>query len=407
MFGSLILEAFISIWSNRLRTFLAMLGIVIGVSSVVALVAIGTGSSRHVEESIAKLGSNMLIVSPGSYSSKGITNNDYSELNLRDVEAIAAMHGVVAAAPSSGGSNMQVATSQYNWNTKVTGTSSDFFIVRDWQLIDGTFFTTDEMRRGARVAIVGTDIAKELFEGENPVGRIIRIKGMPFRIIGLLESKGQSLSGRNQDDAIYVPFNTMQRKIESGFFSDSVPLVFVKAKKQEWLKPLSRDIIEMLRERHKTRPAKEDPFSVRSLTSLTATTSQTTKALSYLLGAIASISLIVGGIGIMNIMLVTVTERTREIGIRKAIGATNRQVLWQFLLESIVISAAGSMIGLTLGISAALAVEHYFTMPAAITLWSVIIAITVAILVGILSGLYPAHRASKLQPIDALRQVGG
>lgn len=407
MFGSLALEALISISSNRLRTFLAMLGIVIGVSSVVALVAIGTGSSRQVEEVISKLGSNMLIVTPGVSESRGVMNRKFSALTARDANAIAMMFGVAAAAPSSGNETTQIVAGAKNWSTQMSGTTSDFFFIRDWALKDGNYFMQDDLRLAKRVLIIGDTVAKELFGVESAIGRNVRVKGLPFTVVGQLEAKGQSLSGRDQDNVIYLPVTTMQRKITGGFFPDRVDLIFVKAARQEWLKPLARDIVEMLRERHEIRAAEDDPVTVRTLDSLTATTSQTTKALSYLLGAIASISLIVGGIGIMNIMLVTVTERTREIGIRKAIGATNSNVMWQFLLESIVISAAGSVIGLVLGVGVAMLAEHFMGMPVALSLWSVVIAISVAIFVGVFSGLYPARRASKLQPIDALRQVGG
>lgn len=407
MLGSLTLEAFISISANRLRTILAMLGIVIGVGSVVALVAIGTGSSRKVEETISKLGSNMLIVTPGARNSKGIVSSGYSDLEVDDVFAIKDMFGVEAAAPTTGSEQSTLVAGSRNWNTQVTGTSSDFFVVRDWNLIDGSYFTEKEEIFGGRVAILGKTVSDKLFGFESPVGRTVRMQNLPFKVIGVLEAKGQSLSGRDQDDSVYIPLQTMQRKIKGTYFPNQVDIIFVKAKKEEWITPLSKDILEMLRHRHNVRAAAEDPFTVQSLTSLTAATSETTKAMSYLLGAIASISLIVGGIGIMNIMLVTVTERTREIGIRKAIGATNKHVLWQFLLESIVISTAGSIIGLTLGVGAGLLVEKFFGMPVALTIWSVLISIIVAVLVGVLSGLYPARRAAKLQPIEALRQVGG
>lgn len=407
MFLSLIREAYVSISTNRLRTFLAMLGIVIGVSSVVALVAIGAGSSKQVEEAISKLGTNMLIVTPGATESKGIRSTSYSELSVGDVRAIAQMYGVSAVAPSTSRQTLLVAASGRNWNTSIYGTTSEYFAVHDWDLKFGSLFGVGDNRRASRVAIIGSTVARELFGDEDPVDRKFRIGDLTFKVVGLLESKGQTLSGQDKDDVVFIPFTTMQRKVAGAFFPDSVSVIYTKVAQKEWLNWVARDITKMLRERHKVRAAEEDPFSIRSLSALTATTSQTTKALSYLLGAIASISLVVGGIGIMNIMLVTVAERTREIGIRKAIGATNSHVLWQFLLESILISTAGSILGLVLGVAVAIAAERMMGMVVAMTLWSVIIAISVSIIVGMFSGLYPAYRASRLQPIDALRQTGG
>lgn len=407
MWFSLLHEAMISISSNRLRTFLAMLGIVIGVGSVVSLVAIGTGSSRAIEASIAKLGSNMLIVTPGSRESKGINYNSYSDLTINDVKAIAQLPEVLASSPSTRRDTYLAVVGRNNWSTEVNGVSPDFFFIRDWQFADGENFNEEDVKFATRVAVIGKTVAEKLFPDANPLGQTLRINGISFRISGVLESKGQSLNGKDQDDGIYMPYTTVQRKLIGRQDMNGLPIIFVKVAADKYLDSASYDINELLRERHHVRAAEEDRYTVRSMSSITATTSETSKALSLLLGAIASISLIVGGIGIMNIMLVTVTERTREIGIRKALGATRSDVLWQFLLEAVVIAAVGSIVGLVLGTTCALALEKWMGMNAEFTLWSILAAFLVAVLIGIISGLYPAHRASILQPIDALRQVGG
>jgi putative ABC transport system permease protein len=407
MFFGLLHEAWISIGASRLRTFLAMLGIVIGVGSVVLMLAIGSGSRRAVEESITKLGSNLLIVTTGPIPDKGLRSKFITGFTEQDVAAITQLPYVSRAAPATVARDFQAQVGKLSWNTRVTGTTNDFFPIRNWA-VQGELFSDDEMRLGKRVAIIGSTIVKNLFPEGNALGSTIRLSGTPFRVIGVLESKGQDFSGRDQDDGIYVPFRAALNKLAGNTLPgvNPVQIVYVEAINKEALDDAAEDIIELLRYRYKISEAMGDSFIVRNLSSIIQVATETTRALSLLLGAIASISLIVGGIGIMNIMLVTVTERTREIGIRKAIGATEQHILLQFLLEAIIISATGSALGLIIGYVGGLGAVRWFSLSVEYNLWSVILALGVAVGVGLLSGIYPAHKAAKLQPIEALRTVG-
>ena len=407
MFLGLLHEAWVSIGAHRLRTFLAMLGIVIGVGSVVLMLAVGLGSRKAVEETISKLGSNLLIVTPGSTSNKGVRTNTISRLTEQDAAAIAQLPNVTAAAPSTMPREFQIAAGKLNWSTRVTGSTPDFFIVRNWTFRQGDPFSPDDMRLGNRVAVVGSTIVKNLFPDGNALGATLRINGLPFRIIGVLESKGQDFNGRDQDDAVMVPLSTAESKLWGySYYQGIVQMIFVQAISKEAMEGITEDMAEILRKRHKLRETQDDDFTIRNLTSITQVATETTRALSMLLGAIASISLVVGGIGIANIMLVTVTERTREIGIRKAIGATDRHILLQFLMEAVIISAVGSIMGLLLGYLSGQGAAKWLSIAVEYNLWSVVLALVVAVGVGIASGLYPARKAASMQPIDALRMVG-
>jgi putative ABC transport system permease protein len=407
MFFGLLHEAWVSIGANRLRTFLAMLGIVIGVGSVVLMLAVGAGSRRAVEESINKLGSNLLIITPGSSSDRGVRNAAISRLTEQDASAIAQIPNIIATAPATSPREFQVASGKLNWSTRITGTTPDFFSIRNWTFTQGDTFTNDDMRLGKRVAVVGSTIVKNLFPEGNALGEILRINGTPFLIIGILESKGQDFNGRDQDDTVIIPITTAQSKLWGNYyFAGVVQMIFAQTVSKEALNEADEEITALLRIRHKLRETQRDDFTIRNLTSITQVATETTRALSMLLGAIASISLVVGGIGIMNIMLVTVTERTREIGIRKAIGATEQQILLQFLMEAVIIASVGSAIGLLLGYIGGLSAEHWFAIEVDYSLWSVILALAVAVGVGIASGLYPARKAALMQPIEALRMVG-
>lgn len=397
-------EAAVSIGMNRLRTFLAVLGIVIGVGSVVLMVSIGTGSSRAVAEKIAKLGTNMLLITYSTDSGNIYRYNEH--LTLKDIEAIAGLPTVLAASPYSYGSEESLTVGNLNWKTKITGVTTDYFIVRDWPLITGNYFSEEEMRKSKRVVIIGATPAKQLFPDQDPIGQILRIKGMAFRIIGVLSEKGQGFDGRDQDDVAFVPFSTSKLRLSNSLYNfDRVDLGFIKAISEKHIEQSIYDITQLMRKRYKLKDTEADNANIRNISSVTKIATDTSKALSLLLGAIASISLIVGGIGIMNIMLVTVTERTREIGIRKAIGASRYMILMQFLLEAIIISVLGSFIGLSLGLGLSFAADRLFSVPVAYSLWSAFAALVVAVIVGVASGVYPARKAANMQPIDALRGV--
>jgi len=407
MFLALLNEARISIGTNRLRTFLAMLGIVIGVGSVVLMLAIGAGSKHAVEKAIASLGSNLLIVTPGSAVSNGVRSAASSGLDLKDADAIAGLALVAGAAPATLPRTFQVASGKLNWNTQVSGTTADYFAVRNWPFSEGQGFAADDARLGRPVALIGATVAAKIFPGENAVGRVMQLSGAPYKVLGVLEPKGQGLDGRDQDDAVFVPITTVKIRLwGQNAFSSIVELIYVKVESPEAMESVTDEMASLLRQRHRLREGAEDNFNIHNVTSITQAASDTAQALSLLLGAIASISLIVGSIGIMNIMLVTVTERTREIGIRKAIGATERQILFQFLMEAVMISCLGSIIGLLAGFAGGLAGETWFLISVEYNAWFVVLALSVAAGIGIISGIYPACKAARMQPIEALRTVG-
>lgn len=407
MFLGLLHEALISIGSSRLRTFLAVLGIVIGVASVVLMLAVGNGSQKAIEESINKLGSNLLIITAGVRDVNGLRTANISELTINDSDAIGVLPSIVASAPSSAAQMMQVSAEKNNWQTRVTGTTSSFFPIRKWDFEQGDAFSPDDMRLGKRVAVVGSTVANKLFDGESALGGTIRINDMPFKVIGVLASKGQDFSGRDQDDAVYVPILTAQNKLPGNYeISGIVQVIYAQAVSQDMMDHAIEEITYVLRTRHRLRENEANYFTIRNLSSITQTATDTSKALSMLLGAIASISLIVGGIGIMNIMLVTVAERTREIGIRKAIGASDNQILLQFLFEALLIALSGCIIGLTIGIGGGVIIQHQMSMPVEYSAWFILLALVVSSLVGLASGIYPAFKAARLQPIEALRSVG-
>jgi putative ABC transport system permease protein len=290
-----------------------------------------------------------------------------------------------------------------NWSTSVSGTTPDYVVVRDWPLQSGGFFSEADVRSGARVAVIGQIVARELFGDEDPIGKIIRIKQAPFEVIGVLAAKGQSLDGRDQDDIVMVPITSAQQKIHSNAIRNRVRFIMAQAASEKGMDAAEAAISDTLRSRHRIGIGQDDDFNVRNLTAIAETAAATTRVMSILLGTIAAISLVVGGIGIMNIMLVSVTERTREIGIRMAIGARRRDVLWQFLIEALTLSLIGCGIGLLLGVGGALLVKSLAGLPVAITPTSVLLAVGVSFLIGVFFGFYPARRAAGLDPIEALR----
>jgi putative ABC transport system permease protein len=404
MFFSMLSEAWHSMGANRLRTFLTMLGMVIGVSAVVLMMAIGEGAQQSIKRSIDSMGTNLIVILSGSSSTLGSRSGsgNSSALSIGDANAIKDLEDIEMIAPISTG-NAQVIFGGNNWNTSIIGTTPSYFLIRSWYTEGGEIFSDDDVRSASRVALIGKTVAENLFGDVDPIGQTIRLQNNPFTILGLLENKGQSFDGRDQDDVVIVPITTAQRKLLGNQIPGSVRMIMAQTKSEKYMGLVEEIITGLLRQRHNIRENIENDFSVRNLTAMAKTASETAKTMSILLGAIASISLLVGGIGIMNIMLVSVTERTREIGIRMAIGAREQDILLQFLLEACVISIVGCVIGVVLGLGAALLVKKIVGTEIVISLQSIVLAFSVAASVGVFFGYYPASKAAKLHPIEALR----
>ncbi|CAM8450233.1 SalY ABC-type antimicrobial peptide transport system, permease component [Candidatus Methylopumilus universalis] len=405
MFFPMLSEAWHAMGANRLRTFLTMLGMVIGVGAVVLMMAIGEGAQQSIKRSIDSMGSNLFVILSGSSSASGSRSGsgNSSALNINDANAVGDLEDIAAIAPISTG-NAQIIFSGNNWNTSIIGTSPAYFSIRGWNVDSGELFSDADIRSANRVALIGKTVAENLFGDDiDPIGKTIRIKKSPFMILGVLESKGQSFDGRDQDDTIIVPITTAQRKLFGNQIPGSVRMIMAQAKSEKYMGVAEDAINDLIRQRHNIRENAESDFSVRNLTAMAKTASETAKTMSMLLGAIASISLLVGGIGIMNIMLVSVTERTREIGIRMAIGAREKDILLQFLLEACVISIVGCVIGIALGLGGALFVKKMVGAEILISMQSIVLAFSVAASVGVFFGYYPASKAAKLRPIEALR----
>jgi putative ABC transport system permease protein len=405
MFFSMLSEAWHAMGANRLRTFLTMLGMVIGVGAVILMMAIGEGAQQSIKRSIDSMGSNLFVILSGSSSTSGSRSGsgNSSALNINDANAVGDLEDIAAIAPISTG-NAQIIFSGNNWNTSIIGTSPTYFSIRGWNVDSGELFSDADIRSANRVALIGKTVAENLFGDDiDPIGKTIRIKKSPFTILGVLESKGQSFDGRDQDDTIIVPITTAQRKLFGNQIPGSVRMIMAQAKSEKYMGVAEEAISDLVRQRHNIRENAESDFSIRNLTAMAKTASDTAKTMSMLLGAIASISLLVGGIGIMNIMLVSVTERTREIGIRMAIGAREKDILLQFLLEACVISIVGCVIGVALGLGGALLVKKMVGAEILISMQSIVLAFSVAASVGVFFGYYPASKAAKLHPIEALR----
>jgi putative ABC transport system permease protein len=383
-----------------------MLGIIIGIASVIVMISIGRGASRSVQQQIANLGSNMLMIFSGS-SKRGGVRGGYGTmptLRVKDAEAIAKECLSVHHVSYIISGNMQVVAGKNNWGTSVRGTTPEYTMVRDWPISEGKFITAQHLRSAASVAVLGASVAENLFqEGEEVIGQRIRIKNFPFRIIGVMASKGRTPQGRDQDDVVYVPYTTAVRKIMGRRLPGVVHFIGVSAQSKGLVAEAKREVEEILRQRHRIIPGMEDDFTVRTLDEIAATSEKTGNVLTLFIAAVAGVSLLVGGIGIMNIMLVSVTERTREIGIRMAVGARERDVLIQFLVESITMSLAGGILGTALGISGAKLISSLAQWPTIVTPGSILLATLFAGAVGIFFGFYPAFKASRLDPIEALR----
>ena len=384
---------------NKMRSLLTMLGIIIGVGSVIAAVSITTGATKQVEDKVASLGQNVVTVFSGNQTMGGTRGGWGSAptLTLEDSAAIQSEVADVVAVSPEVRDRAQILANGLNWNTQILGESPDYPQIRDWDMADGAMFTASDVRAIAKVAVIGKTVVDQLFPTENPVGQTLIIRNIPFKIVGVLDSKGFNLFGQDQDDVVVIPYTSHMKRITKRTFVNSI---MVQAANKDAITPVQNNINTLLRDRHKT---PEPDFTVRTQLELMAMATDTAKTMSMLLTAIASISLIVGGIGIMNIMLVSVTERTREIGIRMAVGARARDILIQFLIEALTLSAVGGITGIIIGISAAQIIASVKHLPVLIPLLWIAIACVSSAGIGIVSGFYPAWKASRLDPIDALR----
>ena len=390
---------------NKMRALLTMLGIIIGIAAVIAMVAIGSGASKMISDQIASIGSNLLLVLPGSTTSGGLRTGagGTPTLTYDDAKAIKAeCPSVGEVAPTVRGS-AQVVYGNQNWSTIVMGTVPEMLTVRDWPLVVGRNFSQSDVDGATKYCLLGQTVAENLFGSADPVGKIVRIKKIPFTVIGMLEHKGQSPQGQDQDDVIFIPLTTGQRKVFGSQFPNTIGAMMVQAKSADDLKKAEEEVTALLDQRHRIGPSRDRDFTVRNLSEILAVSEQSSKVMSILLGAVASISLVVGGIGIMNIMLVSVTERTREIGIRMAIGAKQRDILLQFLTEAVLLTTVGGIIGMGLGVIGAMVVSKLMSWPTLISSQAIVIAFLFSAGVGVFFGFYPARKAANLNPIDALR----
>jgi putative ABC transport system permease protein len=391
-----------SVLKNKLRSFLTMLGIIIGVAAVIVMIAIGEGARGEIRRRVQNLGSNMIVVTPGSANPSGVSlgAGSFNRLTVDDADKLRREGALLSAVSPVVITFGQIVGGQGNWRAPMHGVAADYPLIRDWQVEAGTFFDTADQRALRRVAVIGQTVAAALFPGEDPVGQPLRIRNVPFSIIGVLAAKGQTASGTDQDDVILLPYTTVQTRLSGRQF---IAQILASTSSPEDLPTAQAEIREILREAHGLGAWEEDDFTVRNQTDLAEAAQETTEVMTLLLAAIASVSLVVGGIGIMNILLVSVTERTREIGLRMAVGARGSDVLTQFLVESLVMSVLGGLGGVVMGFGSALLVARATGWSVAVSPQAVVLALLFSGAVGLFFGIYPARQAATLNPIEALR----
>jgi putative ABC transport system permease protein len=399
--------AFNALRLNKMRSSLTMLGIIIGVGAVITMIAVGAGAQARVQEQIKSLGSNLMIIIPGSTTASGVRLGAGANQNLTEDDAIAIAREVPevqAAAPSTRGSG-QVIAGNNNWSTQIYGVTPDYFEVREWPLAEGRMFEAAELSGSAKVALIGQTVATQLFGDQDPLDQSIRVRKVPFTVIGVLDKKGQSMMGQDQDDVIMVPISTARNRLFGNTQGKlrRVGTIQVKVQEGASMKDAEDKIRELMRQRQRTQAGQDDAFTVRNLTEILQTQEDSSRVMTLLLAAVASVSLLVGGIGIMNIMLVSVTERTREIGLRMAVGARSRDILTQFLVEAVTLSLFGGFIGVLLGVGASLLIAHLAGWATKLSPESILLAVGFSAAIGIFFGFYPARKASKMLPIEALR----
>jgi putative ABC transport system permease protein len=401
-FQSLLRVAVRALSRNKMRSALTMLGIIIGVSAVIAMVAVGQGAQLAVQERIASMGSNLLFVGAGTVTRGGMHMGWGATKTLvdGDVRAILRECPAVAAAAPGANSSQQVVFEGQNWSTRIQGTTPAYFSIRDWPIQEGVPFTDDDVKNASNVAVLGATVVQNLFPTSDPIGQTVRIGTLPFQVVGVLVAKGQSGMGQDQDDAVFVPITTLQKKISG---QDWLQYIMVSAVSQPASYTAQQEITALLRDRHRIRPGQDNDFFVRNLADVAELADQSARIMTLLLASIASVSLVVGGIGIMNIMLVSVTERTREIGIRMAIGATEADVQTQFLLEAVVMSLVGGAAGILVGVGASVTISRMLGWATAISPWAIVAAVVFSVGVGVFFGFYPARKAASLDPIQCLR----
>jgi putative ABC transport system permease protein len=394
-----------ALWRNRLRSGLTMLGMIIGVAAVIAMVSVGAGADRFVQQQMASFGTNIVMVIPGAVTSGGARSGwgGASTLTTADTEAIRRLP-MVRAVTHSRRQVLQIVYGNLNWSTVVQGVTADFREVRDWDVVEGSFFSERHEKSGAKVAVLGQTVVRNLFgSGQDPVGTIVRIKNVPFKVIGVLKAKGQSSWGQDQDDLVMIPFSTAERRVMGTEILGSVETIHASTRRAADLPAATEAITEVVRQQHRIGRDQDDDFTVRTLEDMAAASAAASQVMGNLLLAIASISLLVGGIGIMNILLVSVTERTREIGLRMAVGAKARHILLQFLTEATVLSMTGGLAGVALGLLTTWLIGRFAEWPTVLEPTAIAVSFLFSGAVGIFFGYYPAYKASRLDPIDALR----